>query len=300
MKRGLYFILIAMFTIHQKLLVRSFVRPAARQLANNHGWSRKTSKFFSSVASAVQPTIEKVFQTIRHPSVTGEFKFKENDDETIKQIAEHLQSYFLQGQRLPLELITDILNQSTARNKQLPNVLQVSRPFLSSNPANRGNLTVCGDTHGQFNDFCEIFSENIGGGFPSATNTFLFNGDIADRGDKALEIFMFLLIVKLIQPNSVHILRGNHETMAMTNVFGFKNEIKRKYGGTNGIDLLNHFYNYFNSLPVAAVLEETVFVTHGGLGPQVFNKKIQDLNELNRFEETNSDGPLGELLWCGK
>ena len=40
-------------------------------------------------------------------------------------------------------------------------------------------LKVCGDTHGQLQDVLWIFDEH---GEPSATNAFLFNGDIADRG----------------------------------------------------------------------------------------------------------------------
>ena len=48
-------------------------------------------------------------------------------------------------------------------------------------------------------------------GQPSASNAYLFNGDIADRGRNALEILLLLLCYQLADPRCVHINRGNHE-----------------------------------------------------------------------------------------
>jgi serine/threonine-protein phosphatase 5 len=57
-------------------------------------------------------------------------------------------------------------------------------------------LKVCGDTHGQLQDVLWIFDEH---GEPSADNAYLFNGDIADRGKNALEIFCLLLLYQLAE-----------------------------------------------------------------------------------------------------
>ena len=65
-------------------------------------------------------------------------------------------------------------------------------------PPNSGKkLYVCGDTHGQLQDVLLIFDLH---GTPAPGNAYLFNGDIADRGKYAVEIFMLLLVYKLAPP----------------------------------------------------------------------------------------------------
>ena len=73
-----------------------------------------------------------------------------------------------------------------------------------------------------------IFEDDVGG-FPSADNPFIFNGDMVDRGMFAFEIVMSLLMIKLEDPAAVHILRGNHETSDMNESYGFRKEILLKY-----------------------------------------------------------------------
>lgn len=58
----------------------------------------------------------------------------------------------------------------------------------------------------------------------------LFLGDYVDRGIYSLEVLIFLFTVKLNNPKNIVLLRGNHETRAMTEHFTFKNDIITKYG----------------------------------------------------------------------
>jgi hypothetical protein len=44
------------------------------------------------------------------------------------------------------------------------------------------------------------------------TTKLLFLGDYADRGGKGLEVLFLLLAMKLLHPQHVDLLRGNHET----------------------------------------------------------------------------------------
>ena len=50
-------------------------------------------------------------------------------------------------------------------------------------------------------------------GLPSRTNVYLFNGDVADRGSHAVEIFVLIFCFMLKEPGSVFLSRGNHENM---------------------------------------------------------------------------------------
>ncbi|KAJ1485572.1 PP1-like protein serine/threonine phosphatase, partial [Baffinella frigidus] len=94
-----------------------------------------------------------------------------------------------------------------------------------------GKLVICGDTHGQLADFLWVLKQN---GEPSPENGYLLNGDIADRGENAVEILVITLMYKQLYPANVSINRGNHENIEMNrrgadHGGGFFDEVKSKY-----------------------------------------------------------------------
>lgn len=158
-----------------------------------------------------------------------------------------------------------------------PNVIQI--PF----PA-----TICGDTHGQFFDLLDLFS--LGGKVPD-TN-YLFLGDYVDRGYYSLETFLLLLVLFLRYPLRINLLRGNHESRQTTQVYGFYEEVLRKYNDTAIWELIAQV---FDVLPLAAVVGKTIFCVHGGLSPLI--SKIDDIEKLNRKQEVPERGAICDLLW---
>ena len=81
-------------------------------------------------------------------------------------------------------------------------------------------ITLVGDVHGQFYDVLEIFK--VGGDIPD-TN-YLFMGDYVDRGAHSVETITLLMILKLRYPNRICLIRGNHETRQITQIYGFQTE----------------------------------------------------------------------------
>lgn len=157
------------------------------------------------------------------------------------------------------------------------------------NPNQQPRLTVCGDTHGQYYDLLNIFQIN---GFPHSTNPYLFNGDFVDRGSFSVEVILTMLLFKLSDPESIYLTRGNHETKNMNRIYGFEGEVKAKYDD----NIFRLFLEVFEWLPLAAVVAEKIFVTHGGLPTQP-NVSLADLASIKRGMEPPEMGLMSDLLW---
>ncbi len=81
-----------------------------------------------------------------------------------------------------------------------------------------------------------------------------------------METFELLMCYKIKYPSHVTLLRGNHESRQITMVYGFLDEIIRKYGNSNPWAL---FMDVFDMLPLGALVDGSVLCVHGGLSPQI-------------------------------
>lgn len=167
-------------------------------------------------------------------------------------------------------------------------------------PKDDEQLVIVGDTHGQLNDMLWIFHCL---GDPSKTNRYLINGDVADRGKNAVEIFLLLFAFWIIEPNSITINRGNHENAdinerPLQRGGGFADEVRDKYDG----QMFDLFQEIFVLFPIASVVGNEILVMHAGL-PRYPKTTIDQLRKVNNKRQVpempsnHDDTLLVDCLW---
>lgn len=177
--------------------------------------------------------------------------------------------------------IKNILARSRLIFMEQPTLLQLSPP-----------VKIVGDIHGQYHDLIRIFNSC---GYPPHTN-YLFLGDYVDRGYKSLELILLLLAYKIKYPENFFMLRGNHELANITKIYGFYDECKRRLPAISGSHRLwKSFIDVFNTLPIAATINDKIFCIHGGLSPELTS--LKQIQQIQRPTDIPDKGLLADLLW---
>lgn len=203
-----------------------------------------------------------------------------------------LLDHFKKGKSLHIKYALDLLAQSRK--------IFAAEPTLQDIMIGDGHkLTLVGDLHGQLADLFTIFTLN---GLPSEESEYLFNGDIVDRGQYGAEVLFTILAFKCLFPRQVRVNRGNHECRQQNRLMGFEEEILSKYPGSNGRVLLAACQKVFDCMPLCALIQEKIFVVHGGL----FSRDGVSLDHLRGVSrkreppvhsEVFEDRLYEEMLW---
>ena len=132
-------------------------------------------------------------------------------------------------------------------------------------------VKIVSDIHGQYKDLLRFLDLAR---HPPYSN-YLFLGDYVDRGKQSIESICLLFAYKIKYPESVFLLRGNHECETITKIYGFYKDCTDRYN----VALWKKFVSAFNMLPVAALIEDRILCMHGGL-----SKDMESLDEIKDIQ----------------
>lgn len=93
-------------------------------------------------------------------------------------------------------------------------------------------------------------------------------------------------------PDRITLIRGNHESRQITQVYGFYDECLRKYGS---ITVWRYCTEIFDYLSLSAIIDGKIFCVHGGLSPSI--QTLDQIRTIDRKQEVPHDGPMCDLLW---
>mmetsp|Transcript_12096 Transcript_12096/g.18030 ORF Transcript_12096/g.18030 Transcript_12096/m.18030 type:complete len:846 (+) Transcript_12096:67-2604(+) len=203
-----------------------------------------------------------------------------------------------------LNYVTNLMDRIAARElierQTVLTIVARARQIMSKEPNVRrmtikkgARITVVGDLHGQIPDLLHIFHLN---GLPSTRNSYIFNGDWVDRGPNGCEVVLIVFAFKILFPRNVFLNRGNHEAVDINDFSGFLDECKDKYDH----EVYQEYNETFGACPLATVINDKIFVVHGGLPRREMT--IAELQTINRFiTEVEYEHPdhciLADLIW---
>ncbi|THX84533.1 Metallo-dependent phosphatase [Aureobasidium pullulans] len=121
---------------------------------------------------------------------------------------------------------------------------------------------------------------------------FIFLGDFVDRGYFSLETFTLLMCLKAKFPDRITLVRGNHESRQITQVYGFYEECQTKYGNAS---VWKSCCQVFDFLALAAIVDGKVLCVHGGLSPEI--RTLDQIRVVARAQEIPHEGAFCDLVW---
>ena len=163
---------------------------------------------------------------------------------------------------------------------------------------------VVGDIHGNLVDLLRILS-HVYMNTSDFVPRIIFLGDYVDRGSFSLEVVLLLFAMKNKYPDTIHLIRGNHEFPR--NRVEDKNpnselannkllqELTDFYDVSSATQFESFIQLLFQWLPIAIVLNKKFLLIHGGLSSKL--KKLDKLRKIPLPIQNTNDKIISDVLW---
>lgn len=180
--------------------------------------------------------------------------------------------------RIPSEQVIDICEKVKKLFMEETSILNLYSP-----------ITIVGDIHGHILDLFRILNKF---GMPPRRK-FVFLGDLVDRGEFSIETVIIVFLLKIIYPDYVYLIRGNHEFSFLCQHSGFFNEVIDFYGEPS---VFNACLNTFSYIPLAAKIDGSYLCLHGGIGANFTS--LNCFKTLQRpIKDYDSECFIDSVLW---
>jgi diadenosine tetraphosphatase ApaH/serine/threonine PP2A family protein phosphatase len=162
-------------------------------------------------------------------------------------------------------------------------------------------LAIIGDIHGDLKSFIKVlydihFEEFL----VNPNNKVIFLGDYVDRGSNSIDVLYYVCYLKRQYPNSIILMRGNHEAPVEFPFFphDLPDKIIERYGICWGkLIYIKKILRFFRLLTLATLIQNQLFIVHGGL-PTEDGSTIDFKRSLASAQENHiHDRILEEILW---
>ncbi|KKY19926.1 putative tor signaling pathway phosphatase [Phaeomoniella chlamydospora] len=191
--------------------------------------------------------------------------------------------------------------EPTTAPQSLISSADIEPPSTITNPKLKKKLKVGGVTEDS-NESSEVSDagdvESSAGGDEASheirtlDTNFVFLGDYVDRGYFSLETLTLLLCLKAKYPDKITLVRGNHESRQITQVYGFYEECVQKYGNTS---VWKACCQVFDFMTLGAIVDGKVLCVHGGLSPEI--RTLDQIRVVARAQEIPHEGAFCDLVW---
>ncbi|KAI2800517.1 hypothetical protein BLOT_011903 [Blomia tropicalis] len=161
----------------------------------------------------------------------------------------------------------------------------------------RAPCFVMGDIHGNLEDLLSL-ERAIWRRIPCIASNYLFLGDYVDRGRWGLECSLYLMAFKILCPDNVIMLRGNHEVRDLQIRYSYLDECLQKYGKDYGQKIWEMTNSVFDRLPVCAIVNGSIYGAHGGIPKCITNLNHMEEKVLPELSDPQVQSNVAwEILW---